>query len=129
MMMFLAGSGVSTLAHSTSVDLGAVFIEQTDVAIYVCQSQPKTCPPVKFISVQRENIGDSNPKTLNWMESIFFPISTLCSIMGKWFDPLASSHFDLLIYLVESHLFLFLGTHHSQEIHKTRETIYLHVSV
>lgn len=48
MMMFLVGSGVSTLAHSTSVDLGAVFSDQTDVAIYVCQSQPKTCPPVMF---------------------------------------------------------------------------------
>lgn len=78
MMMFLAGSGVSTLAHSTRVDLGAVFIEQTDVAIYVCQSQPKTCaPPVKFISVQRGNIGDSNPKTLSWLESISFNIYTV----------------------------------------------------
>lgn len=57
MMMFLVGSGVSTLAHSTSVDLGAVFSDQTDVAIYVCQSQPKTCPPSCFFSVQRENIS------------------------------------------------------------------------
>lgn len=57
MMMFLVGSGVSTIAHSTSVDLGAVFIDQTAVAIYVCQSQPKTCAPIKFISVQRGNIN------------------------------------------------------------------------
>lgn len=40
MMMFLVGSGIFTLVHSTSVDLGAAFIDQTDVAIYVRQSQP-----------------------------------------------------------------------------------------
>lgn len=49
MMMFLAGSGISTLAHSTNVDLGAVFIDQTDVAVYVCQSQPETCPPPRQV--------------------------------------------------------------------------------
>lgn len=38
MMMFLAGSGISALAHSTNVDLGGVFIDQTDVAIYVYPS-------------------------------------------------------------------------------------------
>lgn len=86
MMMFLAGSGVSTLAHSTRVDLGAVFIDQTAVAIYVCQSQPKTCPPIKFISVQRGNVGDSHPKTLSWMESICFNRYAVLNY-GERFDP------------------------------------------
>lgn len=49
MMMFLAGSGVSTLAHSTRVDLGAVFNDKTDGETYIFQSQPTQGPPVKFI--------------------------------------------------------------------------------
>lgn len=43
MMMFLAGSAVSALAHSIDVDLEAGFIDQTDVAIYVGRSQPNSC--------------------------------------------------------------------------------------
>lgn len=93
MMMFLVGSEVSTLAHSTSVDLGAVFSDQTDVAIYVCQSQPKTCPPVMFFFLFR---GKIYLKTLSWMESIFFQYLHSAALWSKWFDPLASSHFEVI---------------------------------
>lgn len=54
MMMFLAGSGVSVLVHSTHVDLRAGFIDQTDVAIYVgrlqhsCSCQSCFCSEGKY---------------------------------------------------------------------------------
>lgn len=57
MMMFLAGSGVSTLAHSTRVDLGAVFNDKTDGETYIFQSQPTQGPLSSLFDFRGEILG------------------------------------------------------------------------
>lgn len=83
MMMFLAGSGIPTLAqlHIPLMLIRGQFLLTRQMWLFMSANlNPRPAPPQppgKFISVQSGNIGDSNLKTVSWVESIFLNTYTV----------------------------------------------------